>query len=147
MTPSEDEIEQAYWEFDAERKRTGAERDAFKRQVGPLKAARDAAQTRADENHRETQRWHAAHARAANEADYLKGRCEELYNAAVLALAVLEGLPKGPKAAQLVKDLDARIGSVAAGDPPKCICEQGMCIDSRTGHAPRCPVGQAQITR
>lgn len=32
----EDAIEKAYWEFDTERKRTGAERDAFKRQMRKL---------------------------------------------------------------------------------------------------------------
>lgn len=38
MTSTEEKIEQAFWEFDAERKRSGAERDAFKRQMRILAA-------------------------------------------------------------------------------------------------------------
>ncbi len=33
MSDKEAQIEQAFWDFDAERKRTGAERDAFKNNV------------------------------------------------------------------------------------------------------------------
>lgn len=121
----EDRIEAAFWVFDAERKKTGAERDAFKHQLRPVLRERNRAQgwARLWKRYRKLERRVVLQALrilgAVKEPDTIGSRLRNylFYQHALLRMhGLLKLLDRYPETAAEVEQIMA--------EPPELRCEK-----------------------